>query len=384
MQALTCYDIQVLVVIAWRCLANLEDESSEPLKFRDKKVPPAPPTLEDVAEMACVSTATVSRYLNAPDKVSEATRLKVRKAVEALGYAPNFGAQALAARRTNTFGAIIPTMENAIFARGLQAFQEELRLNGVTLLVASSSYKPELEEDQIRTLVARGAEAVLLIGHDRTARSYDFLNQRQIPFVSAWVYDENTPRLSVGFDNCQAIRTLTEAVMDLGHRNLGYITADPDGNDRARARLDGVRRAMASRGLDPDALQIETTTYSIDHGGEAFEHLMRRRPRATAVLCGNDVFAAGALLQARKLGIRVPQDVSITGFDDIEVAGLVTPGLTTVHVPHREMGRRAARMLLAIRAGEDPGPSIELPTMIKWRESLAAAPAPPSAAPVSR
>ncbi|RYG93117.1 LacI family DNA-binding transcriptional regulator [Loktanella sp. IMCC34160] len=332
------------------------------------------PTLEDVAARARVSTATVSRCLNSPDQVSERTRQRVMEAVRDLGYAPNFGARALAAKRTNTFGAIIPTMENAIFARGLQAFQDELQANGITLLVASSSYDPDREEDQIRALVARGADALLLIGHDRTAQTYDFLDRRGIPYVVAWVHDNSVRRHSVGFDNFAAMKALTEEVLAQGHRNIGVITAERSGNDRARERFRGICSALSDHGLDPADLLIEETTYSIDNGAERFARLMDQTPRPTAVLCGNDVFAAGALMKARDLGLRVPQDVSITGFDDIDLAGIVTPGLTTVHVPHREMGRRAARRLLALRAGDDPGPGEELETTIKWRQSLGPAP----------
>ena len=292
------------------------------------------------------------------------------KAVRELGYAPNFGARVLAAKRTNTFGAIIPTMENAIFARGLQAFQEELRKDGITLLVASSSYSPELEEEQIRSLVTRGAEALLLIGQDRTADSYVFLENRKIPFVVAWVYDANALRTSIGFDNRQSMNSLAKEVLALGHRELGVITAERIGNDRARGRFDGICDAAREQGIDPAALQVEETTYAIDNGAKAFARLMQADPRPTAVLCGNDVLATGALLMARKLGLRVPEDVSITGFDDIELAGIVTPSLTTVHVPHREMGRRAARKLLSLRAGDDPVASVELATHIKWRDSL--------------
>src|SRR6056297_1290979 len=146
------------------------------------------PTLEDVARAADVSTATVSRCLNTPGKVSDDTRLRVMEAVAALGYAPNFGARAMVSRRTRTIGAIIPTMENAIFARGLQAFQEELHARGYMLLVASSAYQPKIEEEQIRALVARGADGLLLIGHDRDPAIYDYLRARSIPVLSAWVY----------------------------------------------------------------------------------------------------------------------------------------------------------------------------------------------------
>lgn len=332
------------------------------------------PTLEDVARSAGVSTATVSRCLNNPSVVSEKTRKKVLDAVKALGYTPNFGAQALAAKRTRTFGAIIPTMENAIFARGLQAFQEELQRHGITLLVASSSYNPELEEEQIRSLVARGADALLLIGFDRTPQVYEFLQKQQIPSVVAWVYDQENAQLSIGFDNRKAMQDLAEQVLDLGHRTMAFVTADLNGNDRARLRCEGVKQAMLSRDVDPNSLHVIETPYSIANGAQAFEAAMQLTPRPTAIMCGNDVLAAGALKQARKMGIKVPEDVSITGFDDIEIAEIVTPPLTTVHVPHRNMGKGAARLLVALRKGENPGPSVELDATTTIRDSLGPAP----------
>ncbi|RXV66379.1 LacI family transcriptional regulator [Roseovarius sp. A46] len=331
---------------------------------------PGAPTLSDVAARAGVSTATVSRALNAPGQVTQATRTRVMQAVRDLGYAPNFGARALAARRTNTFGAVIPTMDNAIFARGLQAFQDTLREHGVTLLVASSSYKPEQEEDQIRTLITRGAEALLLIGHDRTEAAYALLDRQHIPYLVAWAWDEAAPRPCVGFDNRAAMQALTAEVIALGHRRLAVITADRAGNDRARARFQGVCAAMAAAGLDAGALLVEETPYSIANGATAFARLMDAHPPPTAVLCGNDVLAAGAVTQARALGIDVPGDVSVTGFDDIELAAILTPALTTVHVPHREMGRRAAQMLLDMRAGAAPPPGLRLDAGIAWRASL--------------
>lgn len=338
---------------------------------------PGSPTLADVAQLAGVSTATVSRCLNTPDRVSEDTRRRVLDAVRQLGYAPNFGARALASRRTDTFGAIIPTMEAAIFARGLQAFQDELGRHGITLLVASSSYSPELEEEQIRALVARGADALLLIGHDRTPESYAFLAKQRTPHVHAWTFDASREFQSIGFDNGKAMARLTHKVLDLGHRNIGLISAPRVGNDRARQRCEGVREALATRGLPPDSLRLIETPYSIANGAAAFEELMSQDTRPTAVMCGNDVLAAGALSRARKMGLRVPQDVSVTGYDDIDIAEIVTPALTTVHVPHRAMGRGAARMLVAMRNGEDPGPSVELEATIAERESLGPAPVTP-------
>ncbi len=154
------------------------------------------PTLDDVAKTAGVSTATVSRCLNSPERVVESTRKRVMSAVETLGYTPNFGARVMAAKRTFTIGAIIPTMENAIFARGLQAFQEELHKRGYTLLVSSSAYRPDVEEEQIRALVARGADGLLLIGHDRDPSLYRYLERQEVPALVAWSFapKQGSPR----------------------------------------------------------------------------------------------------------------------------------------------------------------------------------------------
>ncbi len=333
--------------------------------------PASAPTLEDVARRAGVSTATVSRCLNAPDRVTAGTRERVLAAVQALGYAPNFSARALVARRTNTVGAIIPTMENAIFARGLQAFQEELDMQGLTLLVASSSYSPELEARQVRNLAARGADGLLLIGHDRLDETYRHLERRRLPYVIAWAHEAEATRPSVGFDNHAAMLALTRAALEMGHRRLAMISAPVAANDRARRRVEGARAAMAAFGLDPDALLLVEIGYSIENGAAAFHDLAQRPNRPSLVICGNDVLAVGALDMALRMGMRVPQDVSITGFDDLELARIATPMLTTVHVPHRDMGREAARALIGLIEGAHPPPPLALPAEIRWRETLA-------------
>lgn len=332
------------------------------------------PTLEDVAKRAGVSTATVSRCLNSPERVVDQTRKRVLKAVDELGYAPNFGARVLAAKRTNTIGAIIPTMENAIFARALQAFQEELGRHGVTLLVASSSYRQDLEEEQIRTLTARGADALLLIGHERTTDAYDYLERRGVPFLIAWVYDPDESRLSIGFDNRAAMKSLATRVLENGHRQIAVISAMQANNDRARERVEGITEAMTDLGLDPAGLRVLETTYSIENGAEAFRVLMSEDPSPTVVMCGNDVLAVGALDMAKRMGLRVPEDISITGFDDIEIAQISSPRLTTVHVPHREMGRQAARMLVGLLQGQADFESKRLETDLRLRETLGVLP----------
>ena len=332
----------------------------------------ASPTLDDVARKAGVSTATVSRCLNTPDRVVERTRLRVMDAVQALEYTPNFGAKVMAAQRTHTIGAVIPTMENAIFARGLQAFQDALHMQGYTLLVASSSYDAQVEKEQVRVLASRGADGLLLIGHDRDAETLRYLEARNIPALVAWAHDPTAILPSIGFDNFAAMQSLAEMVLGLGHRKIGMISAHTKTNDRARARVVAVQQSMAKQGLDPAQLTVIETEYGVDTGASAFQSLMDLPTPPTVILCGNDVLAVGALRRAHRLGIVVPDDVSITGFDDIELARVVTPELTTVHVPHREMGKKAAEMLIDMVEGRDLVPVPALAAKIELRGSLTA------------
>ncbi|MEM9426155.1 MAG: LacI family DNA-binding transcriptional regulator [Pseudomonadota bacterium] len=326
------------------------------------------PTLEDVAAAAGVSTATVSRCLNTPDKVVAQTRRRVLAAVEALGYAPNFSARALVAKRTQTIGAVIPTMENAVFAEGIQAFQDVLQAQRFMLLIASSGYDPKAEADAVRTLVARGADGVLLIGFDRDDNVYEFLASQRIPAVVAWAYKDGGPLPSVGFDNAAAMERLVSHAIGLGHARVGLISGIQAGNDRARARVTGAQAALGAAGIE--AATVVETSYGFAQGGSALDRLLDRDPDLTLVVCGNDVLAAGAVRRARALGLSVPADLSITGFDDIGLAELVDPPLTTVRVPHRAMGQAAAERLLALVTGQSAH-SLRLDAQLCLRESLA-------------
>ena len=340
------------------------------------------PTLKDVAFQAGVSTATVSRCLNSPELVKPTTRKRVEEAVEQLGYTPHFGGRALASNRTNTVGAVIPTMDNAIFARGLQAFQEELAEAGVTMLVASSSYDPGREAEQIRALVGRGADGLLLIGVARPIETYAYLRLRQVPFVIAWNHRTDRENFYAGFDNRAAARSLAERVISHGHRKIAMIAGLTPTNDRAADRVAGVYDALTAANIPDQAFTVVEAVYSFEGGGSAFAELIQQSPRPTAVICGNDVLAVGAIKQAKAIGMTVPEDVSVVGFDDIELATVVEPNLTTVHVPHKRMGKAAAQLLLRLRDKQTDCQSIELSTHIVERESLGAIGRPPLSGPV--
>ena len=329
------------------------------------------PTLDDVAREAGVSPATVSRALNSPEKVSKAKVDLIMSAVERLGYTPNFGARFMAAKRTFTIGAIIPTMENAIFAQGIQAFQERLRSKGYTLLVSSSSYDPEVEAEQIRALTSRGADGILLIGYWRDQGVYEFLEHRRIPVLLAWAFAANNSLTAIGFDNRASMYRLCDEVLSMGHRKFGVISGVAEGNDRAANRLKGILERLKIAGIDVDTVPVIETPYGIDNGSKAFQEMMEREVKPTVVMCGNDVLAVGAMEKAREMGLSVPDDISITGFDGIELARIVSPKLTTVHVPHGEMGRKAADELIRMIETGEPGTSLELQSSVHPGGSLA-------------
>lgn len=321
--------------------------------------------------MAGVSTATVSRCLNQPDRVKQPTRDQVQQAIDELGYTPHFGARALASNQTGTVGAVIPTMDNAIFARGLQAVEEELAAAGSTLLVATSNYDPDRELEQIKALIARGIDGLILIGESRPPATYEFLNRREVRFLLAWCWSPNSDHVCVGFDNRQAACQLAEQVIAFGHRDICMIAGIGAWNDRATARLDGVRDALLGAGLSLRDDQIEEAQYTLEDGAAACKRILDRHPQTTAIICGNDVLAVGAMKATKARGLIVPDDISVCGFDNIDLAKAVEPQLTTVQVPHRRMGRAAATHLLKVSKSSKKPHSIRFETKIIHRATLA-------------
>ena len=236
--------------------------------------------------------------------------------------------------------------------------------------MASSSYKPAREEEQIKNLIARGAEGLLLIGYDHKQMIYDFLRNRKIPILVTWAFEPTKSLPTIGFNNLEAMRNLTKKILELAHRQIGFITASLQNNDQARNRLKEIQEAN----LTEKNLPLVQTDYSIENGSQAFQKIMSGKERPTVVIGDNDVLAIGALRKAKEIGLRIPDDLSITGFDDIELAQVVAPPLNTVHVPHRKMGTRAAQILVSLINGEKFENSEKLQTGIQFRETLGQAP----------
>lgn len=202
------------------------------------------PTIDDVARLAGVSTATVSRALNRPESVSESLRKKVAAAVARLGYVPHAGARALMLRRSGTVGAVFPTVDNAIFATAIDALQRRLAQSDIQLLIATSGYDVISEMRQAINLVTRGADALALCGLCQHPDLLRFMQLRSLPCVHVMVHEPDGKYISVGFDNSAAIAQATKYLIDLGHRDIAMLAGVTQNNDRAMQRVEGVRRTM--------------------------------------------------------------------------------------------------------------------------------------------
>jgi len=308
--------------------------------------------LNDVARVAGVSMATASRAMSAPELVKPATTAKVHEAARLLGYVAHGAARALASRRTHTIGAVIPTLDNPVFAHATQALQRALGEHGYQLLLGSHEYDSDRELQVTRALLERGVDAVMLVGTDHSPELYQLLLGFRIPYVLIWALDESGHHDSVGFNNREAAARVARYVYGLGHRCFAVISGLTAHNDRARDRIIGVREALAARGIALLPQQVTETTYTVQSGREALRAVMQQVPRPTVVICGNDVLAQGVLLEANAMGIAVPGELSVTGFDDLELVAHTPPGLTTVRVPTVEIGRRVALHVLARLNGE--------------------------------
>ena len=328
--------------------------------------------LEEVARRANVSTATVSRAFNEPDKVSEAIKLRVKEAARALNWIPNAAGRALASRRTHIAGAIIPTLDNEIFAHQISGMQTVFSENGFTLFLGCSNYDPDEGLRQADAMLARGVEAVAVVGENHPPELFDALNVRRIPYVVTYSYNPLSPHPCIGFDNCAAFHRITTHLLSLGHRRFAAIFQPDTDNDRVKERLRGVREALAAAGLEIRAQDLMMGSSTLEFGGESFGRLMTQGDdaRPTAIICGNDNIALGALMSARECGLEAPRDFSITGFDDLAISSRFSPGLTTMKVDNQEIGILAANELLAVIAGrQERAQSREIMPVLKLRES---------------
>lgn len=330
--------------------------------------------LEDVAALAGVSTATVSRTFNDPGKVTESIRQRVESAAAQLKWIPNAAGRALASSRTQILGAIIPTLDNEIFASQVSGMQSVLAPLGYSLFLGSSRYDPEEGVRHARAMVARGIEALVIVGEDQPPELFRLLEDAAVPHVVTYGYRAASPHACIGFDNQAAFHAITRHLLELGHRKIAAIFQPTEHNDRAVARIAGVRAALAEAGLSLAAEDLCIGPATLPFAETSFLNFMSRpgATRPTAVICGNDTLALGALLMAQRRGISIPKDCSLTGFDDLAISSRVSPALTTMSVDNFGIGTLAARALLAALDGQEGAPHPrEVPARLWLRESTA-------------
>ena len=341
-------------------------------KRRQRRKPPAKPgavSIHRVAREAGVSIATVSRALNMPDKVSEHTRERVQQAIDALNYVPSGTARALITRSTQLVGAVIPHIAHSIYATFIESAQARLREQGYHLILSLAGYDRADELAEIRHLVTAGVEALLIAGHQHEPEIFDLLDAKHIPFVATSVYDPGHTCPCVGYDNVDLAVQITRHLLDLGHERIATVTGHCSIIDRFAQRVDGIRLALEERGLTlPDDWVVQRNV-EIAAAQDGLRYLMAKTTKPTAIIGGNDIMALGVMMEAEKFGLTIPDDLSVTGFDDLDWAKHAKPSLTTIQIDVVQLGVCAADYLLARLRGEPVAHATRIETKLVVRDS---------------
>jgi len=338
-------------------------------------------SLADVAALAGVSPGTVSRALSKPDMISADTRQRVLQAADRLGYVANGAARALALRKTQTIGALVPRFGGSSFPQMVQALETALGAAGYTLLLSAPDHQRLHTEAPaiLRALLQRGVDAVALLGAEQPPAVFALLAAHRMPFVLLWA-EHSAQGACVGFDEQAAAALAVNHLHGLGHQRIGFIGGRTADNERARRRFSGVLQAVAGCGMTLVADAALETDYGFREGFAAMQLVLQRAASITAVVCGNDYLAAGALAALDQAGVVVPHEMSVVSFNDNDFAPYLHPPLSTVRVPISGIGEVAAQYLLQRLQGQQPAAPALLPVQLVVRTSTG--PAAVSARPV--
>lgn len=326
-------------------------------------------TIREIANEAGVSIATVSRVLNQPDAVKKETRDAVISIMDRHHFVSHGSAATLGSRLSKTIGLVIPTITNSIYASSTTAIQRVAQRNDYTVLLAVSDFDPAAEERLIRRLVERRVDGLILTGSDRPPHLYELLEKNAVPYIVTWKLTDGEHRPSVSFDNYRAGRMAMAHLIELGHRRIGLVCGRTRVNDRARERRRAYEDALREANIDVLEELIFERDFEFIEGSAAMRRMLESPERPTAVFCANDIQAIGALQECLESGLKVPQDMSIIGFDDLPIARYVRPRLTSIHVPAARMGHIAAERLFTMIANENEIGTEEIPVELIVRES---------------
>lgn len=332
--------------------------------------------VKQVAALAGVSTTTVSRSYSDPDRVHPDTLRRVKQAISQLGYVPFASARGLRVGRTLTVGILVPTLMNELYAKAVDVLEERLNQLGFTVLLTCHRNNAETEMECANALLGRQVEALVMIGAQHHPELIPLIRRRNLPYVLMWAIDPTGTHSVVGYDNRMAMRQLTKHLIDLGHQHFAVLPGPLGQQDILQQRLDGIKDALVSAGISLLEDQVLPTDYTISSIRHATKELLHRDIVPTALICSNDLVAAAAIAECHALSISVPNDVSVTGFGDWQLAELITPTLTTVKSNPVYIGETTA-MLLASKisgmTGATPAQS-QFEAQMVFRESTAAAP----------
>ncbi len=332
-------------------------------------------TITDVASEAGVHPSTVSRVLNghAGSMIAPATRQRVLDAADRLGYRPSALARSLRLQRTLTLGMLVPDITNPFFSSIIKGAEDAARERGYNLILCNSEDEPEREATYLRVLRQRQVDGLLIASSQMADDTIAELREEAFPFVLLNRATQDARDLAVVVDNHAAAVEVVAHLAALGHRRVGHI-AGPQNTTTGVDRLEGYRAGVLAYGLaDEPALVVEAEAFSEEAGHQALGILRDGPARPTAVFAANDLIAIGMLKRLREIGARVPRDLSIVGFNDIPLAGLLEPALTTVRVPQLEMGVAGAHLLIDRLEGRPiVDVRLTLPTELVIRGSSAA------------
>jgi LacI family transcriptional regulator len=332
-------------------------------------------TITDVASEAGVHPSTVSRVLNghAGSTIRPATRERVLAAADVLGYRPSALARSLRLQRTLTLGMLVPDITNPFFSSIIKGAEDAARERGYNLILCNSEDQPEREAAYLRLLRERQVDGVLIASSQMADETIEGLRADSFPFVLVNRAAQDGEDLAVVVDNHAAAVEVVAHLAALGHRRVGHI-AGPQNTTTGRDRREGYEAGVRAHGLAHEpALVVEADAFSEDAGDRALGIMLAGPARPTAVFAANDLIAVGMLQRLRRIGVRVPDDLSIVGFNDIPLAGLLEPALTTVRVPQLAMGVAGAHLLIDRLEGRPIGEiRLTLPTELVIRASSAA------------
>ncbi len=336
-----------------------------------------PTTIKDIAKKAGVSHATVSRALHNSPLISDSTTKRIKKIAAELQYHPSFAARSLKTNRSQALGVIVSHIDDPFFSEILQGIDDVAQASGYSLFIAASQHDPARENTIVQTMREHRVDGVILCSPRLSSNQSSQLHSYNIPIVAVNNQAAEDYQYSIYHDDVDGGRQICEHMLGLGHRRIAYL-GDASSGRTTKERLAGIRFAMKQARVPLEEEYIHHMAgNSVEHGYAAVDYFMDLTIRPTAIICYNDMMAVGLLKGLREAGMRLPEDISVSGFDNILVSGYTHPPLTTIDQPKRFLGAEAARMMLELLNADDganqgEGKIIRLKGMLLIRQSTAA------------